>query len=72
MVFDIKMEGFGFTAWLIAGDNMTKEPASITNVSVVSREAVRKALMISVLKDLEREVGQHLKCIHSCTSSRNG
>ena len=53
MVFDIKMEDFTRKARLVAGGHKTDAPATITYVSVVSRETVRIALLMAALNDLE-------------------
>ena len=60
MVFDIKMEDFRQNAWLVIGGHMTKALATITYVTIVSRETVRIALMIVTLLDLEVELGDIL------------
>ena len=52
MVFDIKMEDFRRKARLVAGNHMTETPDNITYASIVSREACRKAMIISPLNDL--------------------
>ena len=57
MVFNIKKEDFKHKAWVVAGGHMTKVPATNTYTSVVSRDPVRIALMISTLKDLEVKLG---------------
>ncbi len=60
MVFDVKMEDFRQKARLLAGDHLTKAPATITYASVVSRETVRLALTFGSLNDLEVKVGNVL------------
>ena len=60
IVFYIKMEDFGQKARLVAGGHMTEALATITYASVVSRETVRKALMIAALNDLEVKFGNTL------------
>ena len=60
IVFDIKMENFRQKTRLVAGGNMTKASATVTDVSVVSRETVKIALMIATLNDLEVESGNIL------------
>jgi hypothetical protein len=60
MIFDVKMEDFRQKARLVAGGHQTKAPATITYVSVVSRETVRLALTIVSLNDLEVKVGDDL------------
>ena len=52
MVFDIKMKNFKQKARLVAGGHMTKALATIKYANLVSREAVRIALMITALNDL--------------------
>ena len=53
MVFDIKMEDFRQKAGLVAGGHMTKAPATIMHVSIVSNKTVRMAFMIATLNSLE-------------------
>ena len=60
MVFGIKMEDFRCKARLVAGDHMTKAPATITYVSVMSRETVRIAFMIAALNNVEFKLGNIL------------
>ena len=60
MVFDVKMEDFRYKARLVAGGHMTKVPATIMYASIVSRETVRIALMITALNDLEFKLGDIL------------
>ncbi len=60
MIFDMKMEDFRQKARLVAGGHRTEAPATITYASVVSREAVRLALTIASLNDLEVKVGDVL------------
>ena len=53
MIFDIKLgENFRRKARYVAGGHVTDPPSSITYSSVVSREAVRNALIIPALKFL--------------------
>ena len=49
MVIDTKVEDFRYKARFVARSHMTKAPATITNVSVVTRETIRIALMITTL-----------------------
>ena len=60
IVFDVKMEDFRQKAILLAGGHMTKAPATIRYVSVVSRETVRIVVMIANLNDLEVKLGNIL------------
>jgi hypothetical protein len=60
MIFDIKMEDFRRKARLVAGGNMTKAPATITYVSVVSCRTVYIALLMAALNDLNVKVGDIL------------
>ena len=53
MVFDVKLEAFRCKTRLVAGGHMTKAPATITYVSIVSRQPVRIALIIAPLNNLE-------------------
>ena len=53
MVFNIKMEDLSYKAGLVAGDHITEAPATIMYASVMSRETVRIALMITALNDFE-------------------
>ena len=46
MVFDIKIEDFRLKARLVAGGYMTNVPATITYVSIMSRETVRITLIV--------------------------
>jgi hypothetical protein len=57
MIFDIKMEDFRCKARLVAGGHMTKAPATITYVSVVSCETIRISLLMAALNDLKVKVG---------------
>ena len=57
MVFDIKMDDFRRKARLVAGGYMTKDLATITYASVVSKETVRIALMIYTFNDLKVKLG---------------
>ena len=54
MIFDIKMgEGFRRKARIVAGTHMIEAPVLLTYSSVVSRDSVRIALMISALNGLK-------------------
>ncbi|KAL7474135.1 LOW QUALITY PROTEIN: hypothetical protein ACHAW6_000128 [Cyclotella cf. meneghiniana] len=52
MIFDIKMEDFCCKAQLIARGHMTKAPSTLTYASVMSRETVHIALLVTVLNDI--------------------
>jgi hypothetical protein len=60
MIFNIKMEDFRRKTRLVAGEHMTKAPATITYASMVSRETVRIALLMAALNDLNVKVGDVL------------
>jgi hypothetical protein len=51
MIFDIKMD-LTRKARFVAGGHLTEPPASITYSSVVSRDSVRLAFLISALNNL--------------------
>jgi Reverse transcriptase (RNA-dependent DNA polymerase) len=51
MIFDIKMD-FTHKPRLVAGGHVTDPPSSITYSSVVSRETVRIAFVVTALNDL--------------------
>ena len=53
MIFDVKREDFRCKARLVAGGHTTAAPATITYASVVSRESVRIALLLTALNDVE-------------------
>ena len=54
MIFDVKFgENFRRKARLVAGGHMTETPATLTYLSVVSRDSVRIALTIAALNDLQ-------------------
>ena len=53
MIFYIKQEDLRCKARLVAGGHTTEAPATITYVSVVSREAVIIALLLAALNDVE-------------------
>ena len=57
MIFDVKIESFWRKACLVAGDHMTDAPAAITCASVVSRESVMLALILTALNALEVKYG---------------
>ena len=52
MIFDVKMD-LTRKARFIAGDHLTKTPASITYSSVVNRDSIRLAFLIAALNDLD-------------------
>ena len=53
-IFDIKMaENFRRKARLVANGNETDAPATLTSLSVISRDSVRIALLIALLNELE-------------------
>jgi hypothetical protein len=56
MIFDIKVEDLRRKSRLVAGGHMTDAPATITFVSVVSRETVRIALTLAGLNNLQVKV----------------
>ena len=60
MVFDVKMEDFRRKAWLVAGGHVTKAPATITYASIVTRESIWLALMITALNNLQVKTGDDL------------
>ena len=54
MIFDIKLgENFCRKARVVRGGRMTVTPASITYLSVVSRDSVKIALTIAALNGLD-------------------
>ena len=54
MIFDVKIgENFRWKARFVAGRHTTETPVSLTYSSVVSRDAVRIALTIAALNDLQ-------------------
>ena len=54
MIFDIKLgKNFRRKARLVGGGHQTVTPASITYLSVVSRNSVRIALTVVALNDLD-------------------
>ena len=68
MVFNIKIEDFRCKAWVVAGGHMTKAPAAISYVSVVSRESVRIAMFAS--HDVELNLGDMLN-MYTASVTRN-
>ena len=57
MVFHIKIEDSILKARFVAGVHMSDTPATITYASTVSRETVRRALIITTLIDLKVKLG---------------
>ena len=54
MIFDVKMgKNFRQKARLVGGGNMNEAPSSITYSSVVSRDSIRIALIITALNGLD-------------------
>ena len=53
LVFDVKFDGFRFKSRMVAGGHMVDTPPFLTYASVVSRETVRKALLMAALHDLD-------------------
>ena len=53
LIFTIKMEDFRRKSRYVAGGHTVDAPATLTYTSVVSREAVRIALTLAALNDLE-------------------
>ena len=63
MVFDIKIEDIGLMTMLVVGSHMAEVTASIVYVSVMLRETVRIALMITTLNNFEVKMvtsGMHI------------
>ena len=60
MISDEKIENFRRKARLVAGGHITKAPAMVTYVSVVSRETVRIAHTFDALNDLQVKYGDVL------------
>ena len=60
MVFDTKMEDFRQKARLVAGGHMTKALTTIIYTSIVLRETVSLALVITTLNDLQVKSGNIL------------
>ena len=56
MIFDIKMEDLHWKLWLIAGGHMIDAPATTTFASVVSRETMQFALILTGLNNLQVKV----------------
>ena len=52
MVFDIKMD-FTCKAWFVASGHMMEAPASMTYLSVVSRDSVQLAFLIAALNNID-------------------
>ena len=53
MIFDVEMnKNFPCKAQMVADGHKTEKPASITYLSVVSRNSVHKALTIAALNEL--------------------
>ena len=51
MIFDVKFgENFRRKARLVAGDHMTKMPATLTYLSVASRDSVQIALTLAAFE----------------------
>ena len=57
MISDVKMEYFRRKACLVAGGHMTETLAAMNYASVISRESVRLALMLSALNALGMKCG---------------
>ena len=72
IVFDIKMENFRCKARLVVGGHMTKAPATIMYFSIVSRETVRIALMITTIDDLDVKVDGILNTYVKVPATRKG
>lgn len=53
MIFDIKIKDFSRNARLVAGGHVTKPHATITYVSVVTKETVCVALTVAALNDFQ-------------------
>ena len=54
MIFDVKIvENFGRKAWLVAGGHTTEAPATLTYLSVVSRDSACITLTVAALNELE-------------------
>ena len=54
LIFDIKIgENFRRKAWLAVGGHTTEAPATLTYLSVISRDSVRIALTVVALNELE-------------------
>ena len=52
IIFDIKMD-FTRKAQFVAGGHMTEAPNSLTYLSVVSRESIKIAFLVTALNDLD-------------------
>ena len=66
MVFDVKMEDFRCKLKLVAGGHTTKAPATMTYTSIMSRETVRIAFMITALNDLEEKLNNTAIVNNTC------
>ena len=55
VLFYIKIDYFRHEAWLVAGEHMTKAPATMAYASVVSRETIRIAL-VTIFNDHEEKL----------------
>eukprot|EP00804_Cyclotella_cryptica_P017247 CCRYP_016811-RA/>CCRYP_016811-RA protein AED:0.26 eAED:0.25 QI:0/0/0/1/0.5/0.66/3/0/445 len=53
MIFDVKMEDFWHKTRLVAGGHTTKAPPTPTYASVVSRETIRIAQLVTALNDVD-------------------
>jgi hypothetical protein len=53
MIFDVKMDDFRHKERFVAGGHTTDTPHSITYAIVMSREAVRVAMTLAALNDLD-------------------
>ena len=60
MILDVNMEDFRRKSRLVDGGHMTDTPVAITYASVVSRESVMLAMMLSALNSLEMKCGNVL------------
>ena len=64
MIFDVKIgENYRRKAHLVEGGHTTDAPATLTYLSVVSRDSIRIALTIAVLNELEVMACDIQKCI---------
>ena len=53
MTFDVEMEDFCHKAWIVAGQHMTKAPATLTYASIMSKETMQIALLVAVLSNVD-------------------
>jgi hypothetical protein len=53
MVFDIKLGNLACKAWFAAGGHQTDPPKDMTYLSVVSRDSIRIAFLVTALNDLD-------------------